>query len=309
MIGRAIVTVAVLAWVGRDLDVDAALAALAEFDGPTTVACLALVAVDRLLMLQRWLLLIRPTTTMLTGELARIFFVSSFVGSFMPAGIGGDAARAWSVTRRTGQTAAAVASVIVDRWLGLLAVGFAGCVGTLASLAHLPDGARPLLFVATLFLALAGAAVIYADRIVARWIPMASRNHRVVRAIVRVGDAMGAYRGRGPTLAQVAGLSLVVQGLRVVLAWVIGTGLGIALPFSYYWVFMPINIIVILLPLSLGGVGLPQGTMVWSLAPLGVDPTRAFLLSMLFIGIGVVGNLPGAWMFLRGSTAESWRRS
>jgi len=63
---------------------------------------------------------------------------------------------------------------------------------------------------------------------------------------------------------------------------------------------MPINILVILLPLSIGGFGLPQGTMIWTLAPLGVDATAAFLLSTLFVGLGIVGNLPGIWLFLTG---------
>jgi hypothetical protein len=64
---------------------------------------------------------------------------------------------------------------------------------------------------------------------------------------------------------------------------------------------MPLNILVILLPVSLGGFGLPQGTMVWTLAPLGVDATPAFLLSTLFVSLGIVGNLPGAWLYVMGA--------
>jgi glycosyltransferase 2 family protein len=117
---------------------------------------------------------------------------------------------------------------------------------------------------------------------------------------VRLADGLSAYRAHGHILGRVAVLSFLVQALRIVLAWVLGQGLGILVPFRYYWVFMPLNILVILLPVSLGGFGLPQGTMVWTLGPLGVEPTAAFLLSSLFVGLSIIGNLPGAWMYLTG---------
>ena len=94
---------------------------------------------------------------------------------------------------------------------------------------------------------------------------------------------------------------MVVQAVRITLAWSIGQGLGITLPFGDYWVFMPLNILIILLPLSLGGFGLPQGAMVWTLGPFGVGPTEAFLLSLLFVLAGVVGNIPGALLYAFGS--------
>ncbi|MFM8535470.1 MAG: lysylphosphatidylglycerol synthase transmembrane domain-containing protein [Acidimicrobiia bacterium] len=294
------ITAIVLTWAGRQFEPSAALQAIGGFDWTIIVLAFALVVVDRVLMLRRWLLLIQPTTSLPQLELTRIFFVSSFVGSILPAGVGGDAARAWSVSRQTGHTGAAVASVVVDRWLGLLAVGTAGCVGVLTSMAALPDAARPLILVSTALLMTGGVVGLYADRLISTLFPAAVHRNAVGRAIVRVSDAIGHYRKHGTSLMQVAGLSLLVQANRILLAWVLGLGLGIALPFSYYWVFMPLNILVILLPLSLGGFGLPQGTMIWTLEPLGVSPTQAFLLSTLFVGIGIVGNLPGAWMYVGG---------
>jgi hypothetical protein len=118
----------------------------------------------------------------------------------------------------------------------------------------------------------------------------------------RFADALAVYRRHPGVLWRVASLSLAVQAVRISLAWAIGAGLGIDVPFKYYWVFMPLNILVILVPLSLGGFGLPQGAMVWSLRPLGVAPTEAFLLSLLFVLAGVVGNLPGAVIYLSGRT-------
>jgi uncharacterized membrane protein YbhN (UPF0104 family) len=297
------VTIAVLGWVLQGLDGAAALAALRRFTWPTVLVSLVLVAIDRVLMFWRWRLLVQPTTSIGDHHLARIFFISSFLGSFLPAGLGGDAARAFAVGRQTGQGGPALASVVVDRWIGLLAVGLSGCAGLLISLDAVPGAARLVVLIATVVLVTGSLAGLWADQVVNRVMPDALRHTWPGRMAVRLAGALAAYRAHGHVLGRVAILSFTVQALRIVLAWVLGRGLGIDVPFRYYWVFMPINILVILLPISLGGFGLPQGTMIWTLGPLGVEPTAAFLLSTLFVGIGIIGNLPGAWLYLTGPSA------
>jgi hypothetical protein len=94
-------------------------------------------------------------------------------------------------------------------------------------------------------------------------------------------------------------LSLLVQLLRVVQAYGLGVGLGIDVAFSYYLVFMPIGLLMLLLPVSISGFGLPQGVIVWMLRPLGVPDTLSFALTTLIILSGLFGNLPGALLYLR----------
>src|SRR5262245_3645813 len=108
----------------------AALAAVATISRPHLAAVLALVAVARLVMIWRWVLLLRAAdVAATTGQAARIFLVSSFVGSFLPAGVGGDAARAWSLSQLTARPGDALASVVVDRVLGVLSLAAMGAAG------------------------------------------------------------------------------------------------------------------------------------------------------------------------------------
>jgi uncharacterized protein (TIRG00374 family) len=302
---RVLLTIAIFAYVLRGFDVDAATLALRRFSAVAIEESLILIAIDRGIMFWRWFVLIRAVSPAPPRQLARIFFVSSFLGSFLPAGVGADAARAFQVGRQTGRVGGAIASVVVDRWLGLLAVGISGCAGALASLAAVPDQLRELTIVVTVLLVVGGVATLYADRIVDRVWPAREHDGRLIHAIRRISTALAVYRRSPRDLWIVGALSLAVQAVRITLAWVIGSGLGVTLPFSYYWVFMPLNILIILLPLSLGGFGLPQGTMVWTLGPLGVAPTEAFLLSLLFVLAGVVGNLPGALLYAFGPSRVS----
>ena len=87
---RLVVTAVILAYLSRRIDMAASARAMAAMSLPHLAVVLALVAVDRALMVLRWVLLLRASGVAVPApEAARIFLVSSFVGSFLPAGVGG----------------------------------------------------------------------------------------------------------------------------------------------------------------------------------------------------------------------------
>ncbi len=63
------------------------------------------------------------------GAILHVFFVSTFVGTFLPASVGGDAVRATALGRLGVPLADAVASVFMDRVLGVLGVLAMAVVG------------------------------------------------------------------------------------------------------------------------------------------------------------------------------------
>jgi hypothetical protein len=100
-------------------------------------------------------------------------------------------------------------------------------------------------------------------------------------------------------LLQVFAWSIAVQVLRIVQAYFLGVGLGLAVPFRYYLVFMPVGLLMLLLPISVSGFGLPQAMIVWLMRPLGVADEQSLALSTLIVLTGLAGNLPGLWLWLR----------
>ena len=92
---RLAITAAILAYLATRIDMGDAARAMAAISRPHLAAVLLLIAVDRAVMILRWVLLLRASGIAISaGDAARLFLVSSFVGSFLPAGIGADAARA-----------------------------------------------------------------------------------------------------------------------------------------------------------------------------------------------------------------------
>jgi len=87
--------------------------------------------------------------------------------------------------------------------------------------------------------------------------------------------------------------------LRITQAYFLGLGLGLMVPYSYYLLFMPLGLLMLLLPISISGFGVPQGVIVWLLRPMGVPDAQSFALSTLIVLTGLAGNLPGMWLWLR----------
>ena len=297
---RAGITALILAYLLRQVDTGTALRAMLRTD-PTALATVALlVLLDRVVMIWRWILLLRASGTPIAARTAaHIFLVSSFVGSFLPAGVGGDAARAYALGQRTARRGAAVASVAIDRILGVVAIALMGAFGVAVYAGrHADPQVRMVAISSAAVVLVASAAAVWADRWI-RWLPDAWHHVTLVRLPLRIADSVATYRDQPRTLLVVFGLSILVQVLRVLQAYGLGVGLGLTVPFGYYLVFMPIGLLMLLLPLSVSGFGLPQGVIVWLLRPQGVPDELSFALSTLIVLSGLFGNLPGALLYLR----------
>jgi len=295
---RAAITAGILAWMSTRIDMRAAGAAVTSVSRWHLAAVLGLVALDRLVMIWRWVLLLRAADIPIaTTDAARLFLTSSFVGSFLPAGVGGDAARAWGLSQVTARLGDALASVVVDRMLGILSLAAMGAAGLAA---WTPDGVDPLRLVAAV--AVVGAACVAAfwgDALLRAALPAHRHSGPVARRLLRLADAVAHYRGHRGALAHVMAWSLVVQVLRIVQAYVLGLGLGLSVPFAYYLLVMPLGLLMLLLPISVSGFGVPQGIIVWLLRPMGVPDAASFALSTLIVLTGLAGNLPGLVLWLR----------
>ena len=249
-------------------------------------------------MVWRWIALLRAAGQPISTKSATwIYLVSSFVGGFLPAGVGADLARAYTLTQRTSQGGAAIASVAADRLLGLISILLVGLFGAV-SWQRGADGNTVLMSGAVLGV-FASIAFLWADSWVRAVMPHALRERRIGIRALRYADALSAYRGHRGTIALVLTLSIGVQLLRILQAYLLGRGIGIDVPFGYYLVFMPIGLIALLLPISISGFGAPQALMVWLLTPVGVPEADAFALTTLVVLSGIVSNLPGAILYLR----------
>ena len=298
-LGVAAGLTALLLWQSRPAEVAAAVAGAQLL--PLAVA-IALVIADRTLMACRWFWLLRPFPASHKApftELVRVFFVSTFVGTFLPASIGADAVRATALARLDTPLADAVASVFMDRVLGVVSIlGMAALGLWLARdlparwvvLASLAGVAAACVAVAAMTFSTRVAAVLVSALLLLPWPRLQRGGAAVVAAVQRYAHHHGV-------LSAVLVASLGVQVLRIVQAWCLGLALGISAPLATSFAFIPLVLLIMLLPITITGLGTSQAAFVLFFERAGVPWHEAFALSVLFVALGIVGNLPGGLLY------------
>ena len=57
--------------------------------------------------------------------------------------------------------------------------------------------------------------------------------------------------------------------------------IGIDVPFIYYCVFLPIIMLILMLPISIGGIGVQEAAYVYFFTPVGMNAEEAVGLSLI----------------------------
>jgi len=265
------------------------------------LGAVALTLFDRSLMAWRWLVLLRPVPPAdrpSLGRIMRIFFVSTFMGTFLPASVGGDLVRAYALARERVPMSLSAASVAMDRALGVVSILLLGLVSLAAAPEQSPPGVWIVMSIGTAA-CVALAAVIFSARVAVLVSSVLDRlpGAPLRRLGTKLLDAVREYRFHHGALASVLAGSVGVQVLRVLQAWLLGLGLGITAPLAAYFVCIPIILLVMLLPVTMNGLGTSQAAFVWCFGAIGVARADAFALSILFVALGIVGNLPGGVLY------------
>jgi glycosyltransferase 2 family protein len=298
---RIVIAIGLTAFVLRQADARSVWRATAQANWSWIGAAVALVFLDRALNAWRWIDLLcalTPGSRPPFRAVLRIFFVSTFVGSFLPS-VGGDAYRAYRLSRYDVRLAESAASVLMDRVLGVLAIALLGAVALGAG----PDvGASRAAVVsigAAAAVCAAVAAVIFSDRAAALGRAFVSRLpwgrvHRAGRSLL---EAVQRYSHHHAELSRVLLVSLGVQVIRVLQAYCLGRALAIELPLATYFLLISIVLLVMLLPVTVNGLGTSQLAFDYLFGHAGVPSAQAVALSILFVGLGLVGNVPGVLLY------------
>jgi uncharacterized membrane protein YbhN (UPF0104 family) len=221
-------------------------------------------------------------------EAVREYFLSQLVNSALPGGIVGDAGRA-ARSRHQAGLAPAAGAVVVERTIGqlaLLATLGAGFAVTFA----LPGGLQwpPAVAVAVASL-LSGfwmLALLLALGVRHVRPPTGSRRARVVDGLRRCAADPAVVRSQA---ALSAGTTFCILAAFACSAAAIGAPLSVAAVVAV----VPLVLMAMLLPISVGGWGVREGAAVTLLPIAGMSGAEAFASSAVFGLAALVSALPG----------------
>ena len=241
-----------------------------------------------------------------TMRALRFNLIGTFFNQTLPSSIGGDAVRLWLVARGGAGWRAATYSIFVDRAIGLIALAII-IVASLPwsySLIDDPHGRSALLFVD--FAALAGGAgFLILGRLRWPWLKRWWATHHVHACSV-IANRVIFSRDRGPKLA---GLSLLIHVLTVVIAWCVVRSIAAPVLFGQIFQLVPPVMLITMLPISIAGWGVREATMGLAFGYAGLVTSEGVNISLL---LGAVSFMVGAfgglvWILSAEKTAKGSR--
>jgi len=222
------------------------------------------------------------------SRLYSLTLIGAFFNNLLPGSVGGDAVRAYYLYRDTGKSGNRIASVFLDRY-----VGYAGllCIGLVSGLVAFRDLAAvgmqwisPLLFAAFVL----GSLVVFGMRIGRRFSTLADFYDFFHDRV----------RDRG-AMAKAFLLSLAVQGLAILMVWLIARGLDQRPSFAALFVFVPIVFTVMMVPLSISGLGVREGAFVLLFGLTGISAEASTTISFLWFLSVAAASLAGLIEYVR----------
>lgn len=293
-----------LYWILSRANLGEIIAAAASASIPLLLFAYSLDFVGLLISSTRWRGLLRAQDVDVPwGFLVKSYMVANFFNNLLPSTVGGDASRAYDSYHAASRTADAMASVLVDRLLGLLALVLFAVVSMPFArelTADLPalsvwialGGMGLLAFVWVVFFG--GASVL--GRLAG---PLPGPIRRIA---TRVSAAFAAYRGRHGVLGVAFALSVLLQANVVLYFVLIAAAMGLPVPTVAFLLIVPLATFVMMIPVTINGIGLRENVLALFLAVYGVGNSEAVAFAwLLYLGGLIQGVLGGVVYAMRRS--------
>jgi len=294
---KVLVSLGVLAVLVSRVDLEEVVLELGQMEWLPFLAALGLFLTGSLVRAYRWGVLVWALGVHVSWwRLVGLYFVGAFFTLFLPTGVGGDAVKMYELSRDDHRTAAAISSVLVDRFLGLFVL-FAMALVALAASAGMIEPRLQVLIAAVFGASLLAVALILQRTWIERWGHTLGLDRIIgrIKIVRELYESLHLY-GTGPLLRATA--ASIVWNLILILGYyLLGRAVGIDLALWYYFLLVPIISALLLVP-SVGGLGVREGGTVVLFVQAGVSEVLALALAGAYLLTNWTTALIGAILYV-----------
>lgn len=240
-----------------------------------------------------------------TNKLFKLNLISIFYASILPGGqLTGETIKCYKITKDSDEKAKLVFSVFMDRITGLIAIIFLGLIGVVItdSVFSSLDKIRWLFVLGTIGSVL--FLLFYVERIAKKAKGFFDfYQGRFRKVFDKILNLFFIYEGAYKSLFLSIIYSLVFQALNTMSVYFLALAISLNLNiFDLFWINALVSVILVL-PITVMGLGLREGSFVFLLGLLGVTNSSALSLSLLvsvvYLFIGLSGGVIELYEFLK----------
>lgn len=275
-------------------------------------SCIVLLSLtDRFLMAYKWHLLLRVRGVNLSLWAGlKAYLISGFFGAFLPTSIGGDIYRVYYTAKKVQHTDEVVASVVVERAIGIIASATFALFGLIVMVGffsqHFSHGNMIVTVMLLLAVSSIGFWVSLHEKLFAlvehgleRW-----KHRRIVQKVLRCHRAYIAYKKVDRVLLVFFFLSVIEQSLFSLMNYYAAKAMHMDIGLLYFIGIIPICHIMMRLPVSINAIGVQEGLYVFFFSRLGLTVTEAFSLALLIRVVWLLVHLASMVLYLTDSIGE-----
>lgn len=233
-------------------------------------------------------------------------FSSSLAGFVLPGGIGTDVVRGLQLSSMYDDPKFAAASVIVDRFLGVLSILIVGAFAL-----QFVDLPFPWFFDAFVYLCLlAGIVVVLFGQSLFEQVPsslrqpdasaQASTARRLLSKTLGFIEQVLAALQHSKNMSALMSISLLIQICRCLVFLFTFYAFDLAVPVATVFALVPVLFIIVIAPISVGGLGVRESLLALLLVPQGFPLEPLILVGFASHLLELIASLPGAIYLLRG---------
>ncbi len=229
--------------------------------------------------------------------LTKSYLVGTFFNNFLPSRIGGDVVRIWDGSRYSRTVLKSSAIVLVERMTGIMVLFFFAVVAALIRL----DMARtiPVIWV-SLLMGLSGLLMLMmfftplTEKLL-RLIPDLGPVAKIKAKIYEFRKIIIFYKQRKAALILAFFWAFCLQVNVIVHFFLIGIALGLDIKLIDYFIFIPIVLLIQLIPITINGLGLREGAYIEIFQFYGITAGSAFAFALVDVAfmliIGIIGGI------------------
>lgn len=266
----------------------------------------------------RWWIFMRAQKIHVSVFLAiKLTFLGQFFTNFMPSAVGGDLIRAWYISRHTDKKLQAAIGVAADRFMGLAGTLILASSSYLLFMRgqegffQLEKQEAPLnaffqnLEISWYWILFSAIFVVGVLILLAGFFNFRGLFQKFLglfgHFIHQTYKVFLVYIHHPLILISGLAISIFMQVLVIFSFWLIGQDLGISAPIQYYFVFFPTIWIIGAIPISIAGIGILEGGLVYLFVQFaGASKGSVLALALCQRLTWIIASMPGLAVHLTG---------
>lgn len=236
-------------------------------------------------------------------NLNKYYFAAVFFNNFLPTNIGGDGYRIYKTMKNESSKIGAVIAVLTERITGILALVFLGTLGAGYLLFTYNDNdtfLRVILWVSLTIILISTGCIIFLPKIAAKFSTNEKLPQKIKSFLLHIDD----YRNAPSKTFQIVLISIFFHIFTFFWMTILIKAIGGNFSVSKLAVTLMISNLAAVLPISINGIGLLDGSFVFVAGKFGMSYEHAVMVMGLNRALLIPLSLIGGMFYLKDKKAN-----